>query len=92
MDKKGLVLLVKEALGLKTNVEADAFLKNVDTMFEALAHGLQAGEKVKIGQMISVSKKHVPAKEGVCAGKEYKKESHDKIIIKPTAVLKREAM
>lgn len=92
MDKKGLVLLTKEALGLQTNVEAEGFLKEVDALFEALAHGLQAGEKVRVGSMISVEKKLVPAKEGKCAGKEYKTEEHCKIVIKPLTALKREAM
>lgn len=91
MKRDELVKLTKEALGLNTNVEAEGFLKEVDALFETLAHELEAGEKVKVGQMLNVEKKLVPAKEGTCAGKAYVTEEHCKLVIKPSATLKREA-
>ena len=91
MKRNELIILTKEALGLDTKVAAEGFIKEVDALFKALANKLEAGDKVRIGEMISVERKLVLAKEGTVNGVPYKTEEHCKLVIKPSEVLKREA-
>ena len=91
MKRNELIILTKEALGLDTKVAAEGFIKEVDALFKALANKLEAGDKVRIGEMISVERKLVPVKEGTVNGVPYKTEEDCKLVIKPSEVLKREA-
>lgn len=83
MKKAELLNLVRDELELGTKKGAQEFLDNVDKVFEALALTLEAGEgKVKLGNYITIEKKHFEAKEGVCAGKEYTVDAHDEILVR----------
>lgn len=85
MKKNQLVELVKNALALETKKEAEGFLAEVDAVMEALANGLEVGDKAKLGNHVVVEKVHVEAKEGVAMGKPYKSEAKDVLKIKLTA-------
>lgn len=88
MVKNELVTLVKEALGLESKKEAEGFLAEVDAVVEALANGLEVGDKAKLGNFITIEKKHFEEKSGVAMGKEYTTPAHDKLIVKATKATK----
>ena len=88
LKKDELLVIVKDALALESKKEAEAFLKEVDVVIEALADKLNPQEKVKIGNYFTVEKVHVDEKEGKCNGTPYNTPEHDEMTVKKTSALK----
>lgn len=82
MRKDQTLTLIKEALGLANKKEAEGFLKEVDALILALENGLETGDKVKIGDRLVITKKHVEERQGVAMGKTWVKPAHDKLVAK----------
>lgn len=81
MKKEQVLLLIKNALGLKARKESEGFEKEVAAMIEALENGLEVGDKAKIGGLV-FEKKHVPARSGKAMGVEWTVEEHDELRVK----------
>ncbi|WP_283695652.1 HU family DNA-binding protein [Clostridium perfringens] len=85
MTKVELVKGLSEKTGL-TRKEVEERLSFSDRVVELVK---ETGEKVKLGSYITIEKKHVEEKSGVCNGKEYTTPEHDEIVIKRTTSAKR---
>lgn len=84
MKKDELIVLTKSALGLDTKKEAEGFINEVDAIIEALAEGLNVGDKVKLGQHISVEKVEVKEITRSSFGKQTVTPAHETLKIKLT--------
>lgn len=89
MNKNELLELSKEVIGFDTKKQSGEFLDDVDKLFEGLANKLEVGQKVRIGQYITLEKKFVEEKSGVALGKEYTTPAHDVLKVKGTSLLKK---
>lgn len=89
MKKADLLNLVRDELELGTKKGAQDFLDNIEKVFEAVAEKLEVGEgKAKICKYFTLEKKHFPAKEGKCNGKEYTIDAHDEVLLKKTNAMR----
>ncbi len=85
MTKAELVKGMAERLGLAKK-EVEERISFVDEVVELVK---ETGEKVKLGSYMTIEKKHVEEKSGVCNGKEFTTPEHDEIVVKRTSTCKR---
>ena len=56
LKKEELVKIAKESLGLKTTVLAEKFVKDIDTLYEAVTRELEINEGIKFGSYVRIDK------------------------------------
>ena len=56
VSREELKGIIKEGMDLKFKTDADAILKDIDSVFEGVAKALKVGQKVAIGKYITIEK------------------------------------
>ena len=56
VSREELKGIIKEGMDLKFKTDADAILKDIDSVFEVVAKALKVGQKVAVGKYITIEK------------------------------------